>query len=276
MPRNTRDDVGTLEFELDEAEFELAGDGFDSTGSLRSDELGDTDSEFEAPDYDAAGSDYGRRFFELSLREFESDSERDAEIDAVLDDMEREYFLGGWLKKAGSALAGGAGKLAGMGAKAVGGLANQALKSGLLKPLAQTALSMVPGGSLALPALQSLGFLGGGGGGGGPPGPAANPFQSFGGFADAMQSPFGGPQSPFGGQQAPWNNLAQLFQNSFGNLAAQMQGEVTDPVQAMKLATHAFQAARNAGTATQPGGGGRQRVVHVRPGDVIVLKVVAG
>lgn len=281
MPRNTRDDVGTFEFELDDAEFELARDGEDSTGSLRSGELGDTDAEFESADYGTAGDDYGRRFYELSLREFESETERDAEIDAVLDDMEREYFLGGWIKKAGSALAGGAGKLASMGKKAVGGLANTALKSGLLKPLAQTALSMVPGGAMALPALQSLGFLGGGAGGGAggaPGGGAANPFQAFGGFADAMQSPYGALQSQFAGQQMPWNNLAQLFQNSFGQLAARMEGEVTDPVHAMKLATDAFDAARRSGAPTPRGGanGGRQRVVHVRPGDVIVLKVVAG
>ena len=55
-----------------------------------------------------------------------------------------------------------------------------------------------------------------------------------------------------------------------------MEGEVTDPVQAMKLASDSFQTARNSGTSMQRGGAERRRVVHVRPGDVIVLKVVAG
>ena len=54
------------------------------------DSTGDEDSETGA---DEPGS-YGERFYELSLREFESDGDMQGAVRNILDDMEREYFFG--------------------------------------------------------------------------------------------------------------------------------------------------------------------------------------
>src|SRR5690349_1592865 len=53
------------------------------------------DSEFE----DGSSSGYAERFYELSQREFESDSERDASVHELMREMETEYFLGKLIKK---------------------------------------------------------------------------------------------------------------------------------------------------------------------------------
>jgi hypothetical protein len=48
-------------------------------------------------------SDYARRFYELAQREFESERELESAIGQVIDDMEREYFFGGLMKKVSAA-----------------------------------------------------------------------------------------------------------------------------------------------------------------------------
>jgi hypothetical protein len=65
-----------FEFELDD-EFEF-----------------EADDEFEGMEDQEYGNDYAERFYELSQRQFESESEVDTAINEVLDDMEREYFFG--------------------------------------------------------------------------------------------------------------------------------------------------------------------------------------
>lgn len=280
MPDSLRDDPGELEFELDEREIQAAADDPDSTGTLRSGGETPEDLSLEAASMAEEGADeFGRRFFELSLREFESESELDQEIDGLLTEMEREYFLGGLLNKAKSFVGKAASGLAKVGGKAISSLASSALKGGLLKPLAQAALSFVPGGSMALPALQALGFMGGGGGALPMAAPAMPAMGDLMGALQPVLSGIGGQMPAAFGAQLPWNNLAQLFQDSFSQLASRMEGEVSDPVRAIQLAGDSFKAAldrRPGGTrgsvaVRSPSG---QRVVRVKPGDVIVLKIV--
>ena len=55
------------------------------------------DQEYESPYEDV--SEYANRFYELSQREFESEAEADDAVNALLTEMEQEYFFG-TLKKA--------------------------------------------------------------------------------------------------------------------------------------------------------------------------------
>lgn len=186
----------------------------------------DEDEELES----AEPGDYGERFYELSLREFESDLERQRAVHGILDDMEREYFLGGLLKKAGGAIGRAVKKVAKPALKAATQLAGGNMK-GLLGTLATSALSsFVPGGALIAPALKGLGF------GGGPLGSAG--------------TSSGAPAAPGVSTPAAWSNFADLARDAFERLAASMmanlQGggatssEIADPVQASQLAHDAF------------------------------------
>jgi hypothetical protein len=297
-----------LEFELDERELAATGREPDADITLRAGIGGPVQLELSDPE-ETPADEFGRRLFELSLRQFEAPAELDRELDGVLDDMERrhfaqefadddpdrEYFLGGLLKKAGSAVSKLASSAVRAGTQGLSGLAGAAMKGGLLKPLAQAAMSFVPGGSMALPLLQSLGF----GGSAGAPTTAGMPTMpspsTLGGMAagyagqpqlQSLASQFYPPQSLAQQAQLPWANLASLFQNAFGQLAARTEGEVTDPLEATRLASEAFQAAvheqlggtqtKSAATPSTAAGAtvrvGR-RVVRLRPGEELVIRV---
>ena len=43
--------------------------------------------------------EFAEQFYELGQRQFESEFEVDRELSEVLDEMEREYFLGGLVKE---------------------------------------------------------------------------------------------------------------------------------------------------------------------------------
>lgn len=298
-----------LEFELDERELAATGRIPDADITLRAGIGGPVQLEAGDPD-DTPADEFGRRLFELSLREFEAPAELDRELDALLDDIERrhfaqefddddpdrEYFLGGLLKKAAGAVGKFASSAVRAGTQGLSGLAGAAMKGGLMKPLAQAALSFVPGGSMALPLLQSLGF--GAGGAPGAPGMPAMPSpQSLGGMAagyaaqlppemQGFASQFYAPQPMAQQAQLPWNNLAGLFQNAFGQLAARTEGEVTDPLEATRLASEAFEAAVHEQlggmptmSAAKPFSGpaatvrAGRRVVRLRPGEELVIRV---
>jgi hypothetical protein len=238
-------------FETDEGEFE---------------EYEDSQDEFESTgDYE---SDYAERFYELSQREFESESEIDGAANELLREMEAEYFFGGLLKKAkglagklakkGMALASKAGiKLPALDAlKALIGPAGDFLK-GNLKALAgpalKAALSASPAGMAALPILNALGF-------------EANQDE------DASRE--------------AWNNYATVAREAFETLANNVHENIDNPLEASRVANQAFQIAlkraprRSFSTTAnrRPGLRGRGRnhkVIHirVRPGQRVILKI---
>ncbi|HVH43761.1 MAG TPA: hypothetical protein VM925_15510 [Labilithrix sp.] len=262
-----------LEFEYGAADEEIADTEVDED---HEEEIADTDveseseSELEIEPYAAESADYAERFYELSLRELESDEDQRAAVNEILDDMEREYFFGGLLKKAGSAL----GKVAKRAAGPISGLVKNAAKvvggnlKGTLGSLAQNALAAaIPGGGLILPALKSLGL----GAGNGAAASGAN------GAAAGLPDP-----------RDAWQSFAQLARDAFeraasGLLAQASQSgaerEIADPVVASTVATNALGAAMRAQSArararTPSGGGGRVRRIRVRRGDRLLIEVV--
>jgi hypothetical protein len=160
--------------ELDDAELELYGAELEADDA----EL-EEDSEWEAADDGESDYELGddgelvepdrhgfaERFYELSLREGESELELAREVDTLLREMEHEYFFKGLLKKvkgAGKSLLKHAAKAAG-GALPIGNLAKIATSlargdmRGMLGSLANTALSVAskhPALAAAMPALN--------------------------------------------------------------------------------------------------------------------------
>jgi hypothetical protein len=265
-------DVSRLELELEMAsdspmngEAASVEEGLEEVGDEDGAELEEDDAQYQAHegDDDAEYEDdedaeliepdargYGERFYELSLREFESPDDRDEEVQRVLREMEREYFLGGLVKKlkrAGSTLVKTGLKVASKhipGVNVVAQLAGGNLR-GALGALANTALSALsshPAIAAALPVLKSLGFD-----------PAAGPHK----------------------QQDAWAAFAGMAKDAFGQLAHQLPPGVGDPLAASREASRAFEVAvrnvrargRGAGVST-----GR-RVIHLRRGQQLIIKV---
>jgi hypothetical protein len=263
------------EFELEMDDLE-AGDDFEFEGGEDS-EHDDYEAETEYEDdaqgeYEwlgASGSGYAERFFELSQREFESESEIDDAVNEILDDMEREYFFGGLLKKAkgvaqslakkGVALA----KKAGINLPSIDALKSMLgpisglLKGNLgslIKPALKAALSAHPAGMAALPALKALGFES---------------------------------SEDMGENREAWNNYASVAQEAFEHLAANLNENADHPLEASRLATNAFQAGlrnvQNKGGFAAKSSNGRStgrdhrkkkaRYIYLEPGEVVVIKV---
>lgn len=206
IDRDAEDMTYEFEFEEDERnpEFEFEED--------------ERNSEFEFEDETESESDYSNpfaeRFYELSLSEFE-DSVLDGKINEILDEMEREYFWGGLkklvkkgfniVKKVGSNVL--KASPIGQGLKAFTQLAKGNLK-GLLGQLAKTALtSFVPGGAAIGPLLSALGF---------------------------KETEF-----PEENREA-WNNYTDIVKNSYEYLAANLDHNSNNPVNASNLAHRAF------------------------------------
>lgn len=122
---------------------------YDNDGSETEFEYDDEDAEGEFEVYDNTPASYAERLYELGQREFEHDYELEAELDQVIDDMHREFFLGGLIKK-------GVGSFVKM-AK------NNALVKGLVDKGLKAAASFIPGGGLVLDGLKTAtGLLGDG------------------------------------------------------------------------------------------------------------------
>lgn len=257
-----------FEFESGEdAEYETDYENFEIDEEYESDEEYETEYEAESPDEEyewltAEDSDYAERFFELSQREFESESEIDERLNEILDDMEREYFFGGLLNKAKNAAKSLAKKGMAIAEKKFGiklpsldalksmlgpvsGLLKGNLKS-LIGPALKAALSAHPAGMAALPALKALGFES---------------------------------SEDMGENREAWNNYVEVARESFEHLAQNINANADNPLEASRLANDAFQA----GLKKRRGGGGRAvnygtrggkkvRRVYLSPGEVLVVK----
>jgi len=268
-----------LELEMDdelEIEDEAGADG--DAVEAETDEEADlqADSEFEGDLY-ADGLKVGRerpfevdeggdqefveRFMEIASREFEAEFELDQAMNEVLDDVAQEYLFGRILRGAkrlgrrvmknkvlGSLVRKGlrvaSGQLPAL--KAAMQLAKGNLQGALLNVGKQMIGTAIPGGSVALGALSSLG----------------------GGAA---------------AEREVWANYTQMAREAFEHLADTVNEVADQPVEASRLAANAFQhAARRAqaraGTAgrlDQPGGAmrsrGSARRVHLRPGEKLII-----
>ena len=178
--------------------------------------------EFEEEPQGESTGDYAQRFYELSQREFESETELDDAIDGPLRSMEAEFFLGGlrkrWrqLKQRGlgrllqKGLSFAAGKIPALQAlKNVTGAARAALRGdigGLVKAGLGAALRAHPAGAALSPVLGSLGFEAG---------------------EDNRDA---------------WDNVVNVAREANDYLAANLRENVDDPLEASKLANEAFQA----------------------------------
>jgi len=241
-----------------EAQYELESDD-DSEVENESDEEAYDDSELgddheNADEIDQSQS-YGERFHELTAREYESDEELETGLRDILGEMEQQYFLGGFLKKK-------LGKLAGAGARfakrhlkklPIGGVLKAAqgmLGKTLTDQLMRAASSLVPGGAVALPMLQSLGIVPGG------------------------ASASAGNETQEG---ETWERFSEFAREVYETAADRTDELSIDPLKAIQQANRVIQgvAQQNKGfvqqavhTARRHGG---RRVVRVRPGESVLI-----
>jgi hypothetical protein len=208
-----------------EREFELEMEDVEQPSREAADDL---EREFELemedveqPSREAADAtavdDLAQRFFELSQRQFESESEVDSAVNGLLNEVERQFFYKRWKKKLMGKLAKFGGKFvkglpAFQGIKAVTQLARGDLK-GSLGALAKSGLaSAIPGGSAVLPALKSLGVF--------------EPTEDSESDIDS------------------WRNYVQVAKEAYEQLANNLnEKSVKNPVAASQQATQAFQSA---------------------------------
>jgi hypothetical protein len=253
-------DEEAFETDLDE-EFEADLD--EEYGEEESGE--ELDQEFEVlaealeQDADPREMEFAERFYELGQRQFESEFEVDRALTGVLNEMEREYFLGGLAKrlKRSKLVRGLVRKGLNFAQqrlpalKAVTQLARGNLRGALL-PLAKTALgTVVPGGPAALTVLKGLGFET---------------------AEDAAQNRLG------------WQNYTRMAREAYETLADNVTMRVDEPREASQLAASAFQQAvgqaqqRAQALASQAGlgtgarrRGGRVIRVRLRPGQKLLV-----
>ncbi len=252
MARN-RDYAGFSDLEQ-EFELEMEDDQEAREPEAMDEELEAADEELD--DRASESSDYAERLFELSLREYESESEVDSAVNDVLNEIEQDFFFGrikkGWNKFKKGAL----GKLVNKGLKLAAGHipAFQALKGitslargdlkGLLGSLVKAGVSSaIPGGGIALDALKTIGFK-----------EAETPDEN----------------------REAWDNVVEVAREAYEHLASNMTERAADPVEATRLATDAFKAGlhrRGAGGAARTAGRARtRRRIRIRRGDVIVIE----
>ena len=254
------DDLEMGDSELDDSEtddFEFEGGEDSEYGDEEFETEYESDDEYEA--FEAGDADYAERFYELSQREFESESEIDEAVGEILDDMQREYFsFGGLLKKAkgignivnkGISLAKKAGiKVPSLGAlKSMLGPAASMLK-GNWKTLLKTALSAHPAGMAALPALKAIGFES---------------------------------SEDMGENREAWDNYVSAARESYEYLINNATENVNHPVEASRLAANAFQAGlkkirNNRGRNARLTLGGKRaknvRHITLAPGEVLIVR----
>ena len=214
--------------------------------------------------FETGDADYAERFFELSQREFEFESEIDEAVGEILDDMQREYFsFGGLLKKAkgignivkkGVALAKKAGiNLPSMDAlKSMLGPAADLLKGNLgslIKPALKAALMAHPAGMAAMPALKALGFES---------------------------------SEDMGENREAWDNYVSVARESFEYLVNNATENVNHPIEASRLATNAFQSGlkkfgnnrRRMPISGRHRGNQNKKIrrITIAPGEIVVIK----
>lgn len=234
------------DYEIDDLEFESGDDSEYET---------EYESANEYEMFEAGDTDYAERFFELSQREFESESEIDEAVNEILDDMQREYFsFGGFLKKAarkGFSLA----KKAALNLpqvkalKAILGPAASMLK-GNWKTLLKTALAAHPAGAAALPALKAIGFES---------------------------------REDMSENREAWDDYVEAARESFEYLVSNAKPNANQPMVANRLAANAFNAGlrRYGNNRGRMSPSGRQvrdhrskkiRRIAIAPGETIVIR----
>jgi hypothetical protein len=272
------DDEGD-EGESDDGEFEAADDSemeaeaddseLDDAELADDSELDDHEEDSELSELDDAelvepdAHGFAERFYELSLREGESEFEIAREVDSILREMEHEYFLKGLLKKVkkvgGKFLKTAAGVVG--STLPIGNLAKIATSlmsgdmRGMLGALASTAMSVAskhPALAAAMPALKALGF----GGGGSPAGAWKN-----------------------------WKNFTDMAKDAYGTLATKVDSEVMKPQRAQHAARSSFNSAlvraskrrhtygRGTAGGSSINGQQRKRVITLRRGDRLIVRV---
>ncbi|MCB0589106.1 MAG: hypothetical protein KDD06_27705 [Phaeodactylibacter sp.] len=268
------DEDGEEEYEYYGGEDELEMEFESLMDDIDEDEEYEFEYEFELED---SIGQYADRFHELSMQEFESESSLDGQLNRLLDDMEREFFLGGLLKKAGKWAGNKIKKLGGRAARfakrkilnnrylrqGMGFLKNripgmQAFRGltqlargnlrGMLGTLAKSALpSLVPGGAALMPILQGFGFN----------------------EAD----------DPTANRDA-WRNFAKVAARSYEVLADNLDEEIHDPIHASQLAARSLeQAMQENGISSRSKRrsrrGGSRRHVNLRlsPGEELKISV---
>jgi hypothetical protein len=248
-----------FEFEMENSDEEFEDTDYESDDEFEFEDYEDEpQSEFE---WSGGNSDYGERFYELSQREFESETEVDEAVDRLLTEMENEFFWGGILKKAKNAAMGLAKKGMALAKKAGINLPSlDALKSmlgplsgllkgnlgALIKPALKAALAAHPAGAALLPALKGLGFETG---------------------------------EDMDGNREAYNRYADVAREAFESLAESVNQNADNPLEASRLATNAFQKSlrkhqiRRDHRTIVGGGRGKKRVrrIYAAPGEVIVV-----
>jgi hypothetical protein len=174
------------------------------------------DDEFEGAEDRFSGTEFGERFYELSLRDGEADWETERRIGDTLDEIEREYFFKSLLKnKLARGLAGKAFRFAKgrfPALQAISGLTQLARGNlrGALGSLAKTAISMHPAGAAAMQGLRALG----------------------------IQGEVDDPE-----RRESWERFSELAQEAYEELARQTTMEIDDPMVAAETAHTALKTA---------------------------------
>jgi hypothetical protein len=274
MANNNDFDLSELERELDldssplsvdetSADEEIEPDP-ENEALLEAEEQFDSEADFESDDpmesfedsvHEQAAS-YGDRFYELSERSFEGPV--DSPLNEILDEMSREYFLGGLVKRLkkgvpglknlvrkGMRLAQKAGvDLPVLGSlKNVTGLAQNLLQgnlAGVAKNAMGAALKAYPGTAAAAPILGALGFESG------------EPEQN----------------------REAWQNFAEVARESYEYLADNFNETSVQPDKAIELAQKALQhGLRQADKRGQshPGRSRKTRVLRLAPGERVLV-----
>ncbi len=244
-----------------EREYELEMEDVDQPSRETTDDL-EREYELEMEDVDQpsretdpAVNDLAQKFFELSQRQFESESEVDSAVNGLLNEVERQFFFKRLVKRAKR---GFLRKLANYGGKFVKGLpAFQAIKAatqlargdlkGTLGSLAKSGLaSAIPGGSAVLPALKSLGA-----------------FETNEDSEADIDS---------------WRNYVGVAKEAYEHLADTLnESSVSNPIAANQQATQAFQSAVSKNRTMSNTGGRYPRKkayrFRVRAGDDFIIHI---
>jgi hypothetical protein len=210
----------SLEFELGEDTEADEDREYDELEGLDEEEELEADQAETALEREYAGAsrsrEYVERLLELSAREFESAAEVDQAMNEVLDDMEREYFLGKLLRKAGKSKFLRSLAKKGMqlgvrkflpGLQGALQLARGNVKGALLNFGKQALGTVVPGGAMTLDAVKALGL--------------------------------GAGESPATDREA-WENYVSLARNAYEHLADNITESADRPAEASRLANNAI------------------------------------
>ena len=160
---------------------------------------------------------YAEKFYELSTRKFKTEAELDNAVSKILNEIERDYFFKGLLKKTKKGgkllLQKGLATFKGLPAFQAANAITQLVRGNLkvtLGTLAKIALRGMQAGT-TLPVLKALGFEAGN--------------------EETEQN------------REAWQNFTNVCKESFDYLARNLNENADDPLEASKLASEAFSAA---------------------------------